>query len=67
MKCLRLVSLLFWGAELLIWGGFGFRDALLLQVPLLLAQLLALKVVTFPVQVQVPDGFPLGAAPLGLT
>jgi hypothetical protein len=54
---------------LLIWGRFefGFGDALFLAVLFLFPQPLAEEVVCFPAEVQVPDGFPLGAAPLRRT
>ena len=50
---------------LLIWGRFGFGEALLLLLAVffLFSQLLAEDVVAFPTEVHVADGIPLGAAP----
>ena len=52
---------------MLIWGGFGFGEALSLAFLFLFPQLLADEVVSSPVDVHVADGFPLGAAPLRRT
>ena len=61
-----MVGFFFRGAvlSLLIWGRFGFREALLLLLAVffLFSQLLAEDVVAFPTDVHVADRIPLGAA-----
>ena len=68
-----LVCFLFGGAvllfSLLIWGGFGFGEALLqlLAVFFLFSQPLAEEVVAFPTDIHVADRIPLEAKPPRLT
>jgi hypothetical protein len=49
----------------LVWGGFGLcpGEELLPSSSLLTWLLLALEIITFPAEVQVADGLPLGTAP----